>query len=194
MASYKLPPRGPGLTRAPEHQTANSRPMVPKVLDGNNRQTALTPEVMAKLKKELAVGDWPTMASYRAGVAPSTFFNWIRMGCLPDCVEPYSTLVGELVMIEAELSGRMMGIINAAAEDKESGGNPEQAKWVLINRFRYWWAIDKETGLNGGRAVMQEVEALMGSHNEERREKARALLASLSHEQKQAARKEGFLV
>jgi hypothetical protein len=176
----------------PEHQ-GSSRPMPAKVLDGNNRQTALTPEVMARLCKELSVGDWPTYAAYRAGISPSTMSNWLRMGCLPDAVEPYTSLIGAVVTVEAELSERMMRCIIDSATG-EVNGNPESAKWVLQNRFRWAWGIDKETGKAGGRSIAEEVEALMFQHDADRREKARAILAAMSHDQKQAARKEGFLV
>jgi hypothetical protein len=196
MASYKLPPRGPGLTRTPEHQEPSAhRPLATaKVLDGNNRQTALTPEVMARLCKELAVGDWPTMAAYRAQVSPSTMFNWLRMGCLPDAVEPYTTLVSALIAIEAELHGRMFSIIMAHTSDKDADGSPEQAKWVLHNRFRYLWAVDKESGKSGGRTISEAIDALTFEHDEVRREKARAIIAALPNDAKQLARKEGFLV
>jgi hypothetical protein len=196
MTSYKRPPRqeawraGVGK-RLSEFQMQGPQPA--KVLDGNNRQTMLTPEVLAKLKKELAVGDFPSMAAYRAGVSPQTMFGWISKGCQPDAVEPYSTLVGELVLIEAELSARMMRIIMDSA-DGFGEGSPDQAKWVLTNRFRYLWAVDRETGKNGGKCISEEVERHIDMHDSGRRERARAIIASLPQDTKSAARKDGFLL
>ena len=72
--------------------------------------------------------------------------------------------------------------------------NVESAKWLLINRFRWLWQIDKITGKGGGMAVSEVVEGLLLAADSERREQAKKILDQLPAEAKAGARKGGFLL
>lgn len=183
-------PRKPPPKRPHRHSVGSS------VMDGNGYPTALTPARHAKLIEELKVGDWPAMAAIRAEVSPRSMERWVVTGCDPVAVEPYKSFASEFVRVEAALSGEMMGIILAHARrkaGKPTNGDPFWARWVLENRFRFLWAIDKE-GKAGGVSVLQVVVEAIEKLDVTRTEKARALLRQLTDSQKDAARKEGFQV
>jgi hypothetical protein len=165
------------------------------VLDGAGNWTKLTPAVLAKLKTELEVGDWPAMAAYRAGVSPNSLQNWIVQGCSLVAVEPYAELVGMVVQVEAKISGKLMKVVMDAAlglggDDED----PEQAKWLLMRRFHFLWAIDKDTGRCGGISLTEAVERELSKLDTNRREAARKIIAALPAEAKASARKDGFLL
>ncbi len=165
------------------------------IMDGNGHPTALTPERHLRLIDELRKGDWPAMAAIRADVAPRSMERWVVWGCDPVAVEPYKSFAADFVRTEAELSGEMMGIILEHARKGRGGakGDAEWARWVLENRFRFLWRIDKE-GKQGGVSVLQVVVEAIEQLDVARDDKARALIKQLSEDQKKQARKEGFLI
>jgi hypothetical protein len=160
-------------------------------MDDNGYPTALTPVRHALLITELKKGDWPAMAAIRADVSPRSMERWVVTGCDPFAVEPYKSFASDFVKAEAELSGEMMTIILDTARGRKSKGNAHWARWVLENRFRFLWRLDKE-GKAGGVSVLEVVVAAIDKLDVARSEKARALLQQLTTEQKQAAIKEGF--
>jgi hypothetical protein len=184
-------PRKPPPKRPHRHSVGSS------VMDGNGYPTALTPARHAQLITELRKGDWPAMAAIRADVSPRSMERWVVTGCDPFAVEPYKSFAGAFVKVEAELSGEMMGIILDHARSGHWGnkrppkGDPGWARWVLENRFRFLWRLDKE-GRAGGVSVLEVVVAAIDKLDMARSEKARELLKQLTTEQKQAAIKEGF--
>lgn len=173
-----------------------------RVLDGASNWTSCTPGLLERFEVELNVGDWPEMAAYRCGISPNTYRNWIVQGCSLVAVEPYATFVGMVVRVEAQLSGKLMGVIMDAALGRLPGWSegdpprpsPEQAKWLLCNRFRYLWLVDKETGRAGGTSMTELVETELLKLDQNRREAARKIIAALPAEAKASARKDGFLL
>lgn len=186
-------------SKAPVQKRPHRHSVGSSVMDGNGHVTALTPARHARLIEELRKGDWPAMAAIRADVAPRSMERWVVWGCEPAAVEPYASFARDFVKAEAELSGEMMGIILAHARDGHYGnkrppkGDPAWARWVLQERFRFLWRVDKE-GKQGGVSVLQVVIEAIEQLDVTRNEKARKLLTELTEEQKQAARKEGFNV
>jgi hypothetical protein len=187
-------PRKKPLVKVPHRHAIGS-----SVMDGNGHPTALTPARHKRLITELQVGDWPAMAAIRADCSPRTVERWVVMGCDPVAVEPYRSFAAEFVKVEANLCGEMMGIILADARGAKKGkdthyrANVETAIWVLQNRFRFLWAIDRE-GKQGGVSVVEIVFDAMNKMDEGRAREARELLKNMNEDQKRAAREKGFLV
>lgn len=184
------------VTAKPVHRMAVGS----SVMDGNGHQTALTPSRHKRLIAELEVGDWPALAALRADVAPTTLYRWVRMGCEPAAVEPYASFAASFVKVEATIAGEMMAIVMAAArggvERLKKGArrpDPEMAIWVLQNRFRFLWRIDKD-GNQGGVSVLQTVIDAVAANDNAMREQAKAILATIPEATKQEARKKGFLL
>jgi hypothetical protein len=173
-----------------------------QVLDGAGMRTSLTPELLEKIVEEMRVGDWPQMAAYRAGISPNTFSTWVIRGCDIVAVDPYKTLVSRVVQVEAEISGKLMkvlmdhalGNVPYRAPDDPPAPSPETARWLLLNRFRFLWQVDKETGKGGGISITEAVERQLEAMDEKRRERARAIINQLPEAAKQVARKDGFLL
>lgn len=169
------------------------------VMDGNGHATALTPARAKALIAELEVGDWPAMAAIRADVAPTSLYRWVREGCEPAAVEPYASFAAEFCKVEARIAGEMMAVIMGAARGGEkprkgtSRPDPEWAAWVLQNRFRYLWRIDKE-GHQGGVSVLETVIEAIAANDNAMREQAKAILAAIPEATKQEARRKGFLL
>lgn len=188
------------MSRKPPPKPVKHRHAVgSSVMDGNGYPTALTPERSARLILELGVGDWPAMAAIRSDVAPTSMFRWLRQGCEPQAVEPYASFAAEFCKVEARIAGEMMAVVMAAARGgvpKEEGlsrPDPEMAIWVLQNRFRYLWRIDKD-GEQGGVSVLETVLDALAANDNAMREQAKAILATIPEATKQEARKKGFLL
>jgi hypothetical protein len=192
-------PRPKPKAPAPAEPKPHRHAVVSSVMDGNGHQTALTPERAARLIEELKVGDWPALAALRADVAPTSLYRWVRWGCEPAAVEPYASFAADFVKVEAKLAGEMMAIVMAAArggafiEKGEARPDPEMAIWVLQNRFRYLWSIDKD-GKQGGISVLETVIEAVAANDNATREQAKAILAAIPEATKQEARKKGFLL
>lgn len=163
-------------------------------MDGAGKYTALTPKLRANLLAQLAVGDFPQMAAYRAGCSPQTLHKWLCQGCDPVGVEPYVSFTAEFIKVEADLSARLMGVVMDHAMGVENAGNADHCKWLLLNRFQFLWKVDKESGRIGGISVSEVVERHLLEASASRREQAKAIIARLPEEAKQSARKGGFLV
>lgn len=189
MSRKKVPQK-----RAPHRMAVGS-----SVMDGNGHQTALTPARARALLTELEVGDWPALAALRADVAPTSLYRWVAWGCEPAAVEPYASFAAEFVKVEARIAGEMMAIVMEAARGApkprkgESRPDPEMAIWVLQNRFRYLWRIDKD-GRQGGVSVLETVIEAVSANDNAMREQAKAILATIPEATKQEARKKGFLL
>jgi hypothetical protein len=185
-------PRKKPLVKVPHRHAIGS-----SVMDGNGNVTALTPERHKRLIAELKVGDWPALAAIRAECSPRTVERWVVMGCDPVAVEPYRSFASDFVRVEANLAGEMMRIVLDSARGGPRGKkdhrapNVETAIWVLTNRFRFLWAIDKH-GKSGGVSVAELVVGAVEQADVLRSQKARALLAKVQEELKDEARREGF--
>lgn len=169
-------------------------------MDGNGRYTLLSPAIIDRFRAELEVGDWPQMAAYRVGIAPTTLKQWVWKGCELPAIEPYATLVAMMVEVEAKLSGALLTVLMDDAlgrkyyDSDEARPNPDTARWLLLNRFRFLWGVDKESGKSGGVSITEAVERRLEEIDVTRRERAREILKKLPDADKQAARKEGFLL
>jgi hypothetical protein len=199
MPRKKAPPPPPPPPK-PKPKQPHRHAVGSSIMDGNGYPTALSPELHERMLVELRVGDWPQMAAIRANVAPRSMLRWLHEGSGPYAVEPYKRFADAFILEEAKISGRLMKIIwdemegnGVPTERGERPPNAELAKWMLMTRFRFLWAIDKE-GRQGGLSVAEAVERHLETIEVGRAEKARAILSQLPAEAKQAARREGFLL
>lgn len=171
-------------------------------VDGNGHATNLTPELQEQIIADmLQHGDWPSMTAYRCGVSPHTLEAWLVRGADPYAVEPYRGFVAAFVGAEALIHGQLVKIImddalgrGAPPPEGQRRPSPAWAAWLLQHRWAYLWAISRETGRTNGVTVAQVVDETLARFSEERRGKAKAIIAQLSQEARASARKEGFLL
>jgi hypothetical protein len=179
-------------------------------VDGNGRPTNLTPEVHAAFIADMRThGDWPAMTAYRCGVSPVTVESWVTRGADPYAVEPYRSFVADFVSAEAEIHGKLLKVIldealgtpkppkepdpmRTAVPDRAP--SPAWAAWLLQHRWGYLWRLNKDTGKTNGVTVAEVADQALAKFSEERRDKARAIIAKLSSEARASARKDGFLL
>jgi hypothetical protein len=172
------------------------------VTDGNGRPTNLTPDVHAAFMADMREhADWPAMTAYRVGVSPVTAESWLVRGVDPYAVEPYRSFAADFVSVESEIHGRLLEVILNAALGRTKKGpkgkvgpNPAWAAWLLQHRWGYLWRLDKDTGKTRGVTVAEVVDRALARVSEERRDKARAIIAELSQEARAKARAEGFML
>jgi hypothetical protein len=171
-------------------------------VDGNGRPTNLTPELQETIIADMLLhGDWPSMTAYRCGVSPDTVSNWLVRGADPYAVEPYRGFVAAFVAAEASIHGELLKVI---VDDALGRGTPpaqgQRAKsaawaaWLLQHRWGYLWRLNKDTGRSNGTTVAEVVDQTLARFSEDRRDKAKAIIAQLSQEARASARKEGFLL
>lgn len=180
------------------------RSEAPTVIDGRGNATRLTPELQRRFQKDLEeTGDFPTMVALRHQIGATTFKHWLRLGCEEGAVEPYVGWVRAIVESEGQMSGalvkvlldRALGRTKRAKEDSETlAPDTESAKWLLVRRFSWLWAENKEHGGTRGQSLAQLVTETILEANADRREKALRLLSNMNNEFKEAARSEGFHV
>lgn len=176
--------------------------IIKRVPDDMGHFTALTPEVRDKYLTELAKGDWPGLAAFRAGIAPKSVKRWLDKGLEEAAIEPYASFAAEVVRIEADIAGQLIEVVMNAALGKTPEPapgmrrpDPEQAFRLLQTRFRFFWGSGKDGApAPAGVSIAETVERQMAMLDEGKRAKARELLSKLPAEEKQKARKEGFLL
>lgn len=171
-------------------------------VDGNGRPTNLTPELQQAIVADMLLhGDWPSMTAYRVGVSPNTVEAWLVRGADPYAVEPYRGFVAAFVSAEAKIHGELLKVIvddalgrgEPPAEGKRRA-SPAWAAWLLQHRWGYLWRLNKDTGRTNGTTVAEVVDQTLAKFSEDRRDKAKAIIAQLSSEARATARKEGFLL
>lgn len=175
--------------------------VIKRVPDDLGNFTALTPAVHERVIEELAKGDWPSLAAFRAGVAPKSVQRWISKGLEEAAIEPYASFAADVVRQEAELAGRLCEVIMKDAlgqlppvERGERGPNVESAKWLLQVRFRFFWGSKDGQSVPSAIGVAEFVERTIATVDERRRDAAKRILAALPQEARANARKEGFVL
>jgi hypothetical protein len=175
--------------------------VIKRVPDDLGNFTALTPAVQQRFLDELAKGDWPQLAAFRAGIAPKSVKRWLDKG-LEDCaIEPYASFAAEVVRLEAELAGKLIHVVmqDALGETPEPDEgkrrpNVQTAQWLLQNRFRFFWGTKDGLVSPAALSIAEHVERQMASLDETKRNAARKILAALPNEARTEARKAGFLL
>jgi hypothetical protein len=176
--------------------------LVKRVPDDLGNFTALTPQVQEKFLAELRKGDWPQLAAFRAGVAPKSVKRWLDKGVEDCAIEPYASFAAAVLMLEAELAGRIIKVVMDDAMG-EGDWNPEcgrqkpnvqSAIWLLQNRFRFFWGTKDGTVAPAAISITEHVEKQMATMDQGKRDKAKKILASLPSDVRANARKDGFLL
>jgi hypothetical protein len=182
----------------------------PRAVDGAGNFTALTPEVHERLLAELKKCDWPQTACYRAKVSPTSFKRWIDKGLDEYAVDPYDRFAADVIACEADLMGELMEIVLDDARGTvpipcdetpvlvhgkvlTRRPNADRAVWILQHRFRFYWS-PKPDGSYAALSISEHVDARLSAMDEDKRAKAREILAKLPSEAKADARKKGFLL
>lgn len=173
--------------------------VVKRVVDDAGHFTALTPEVKEAFITELAKGDWPIYAAFRAGIAPKSVKRWLDKGLEEAAIEPYATFAADVIRCEAELAGKLIKVVMDDAlgrglpyEKGEVRPNADRAIWLLQNRFKTLWGKDGAPGAAVG--IAEYAERHLETLDEGKRDKARKILAALPSDARAEARKEGFLL
>ncbi len=176
--------------------------LIRRQVDDAGNHTALTPDVHKRFIAELAKGDWPQLAAFRAGVAPKSIHRWISKGLEEAAIEPYASFAADVVKAEADLAGRIIQVVVEDALGTSTWhpdcGTPkpnvQSAIWLLQNRFRFFWGTKDGTVAPAAVSITEAVEKQMASLDESKRDKARKLLAMLPAEARASARKDGFVL
>lgn len=136
------------------------------------RRTKLTDELQERLLQAIRAGNFQDTAARFAGLAPSTFYNWMKAGRLAQEKEATGEeltpeeyrLVEFLEAIEkarAEAEVRNLHLIQQAA----SGGTWQAAAWYLERSHPGKWARREKvehSGPDGGPITLQGLADLMG--------------------------------
>lgn len=175
--------------------------LVKRVPDDLGNFTALTPAVQQKFLDELAKGDWPQLAAFRAGIAPKSVKRWLDKGLEECAIEPYASFAAAVVMLEAELAGKLVKVvmddalgIGALPDKSMRAPNVQTAQWMLQNRFRFYWGTKDGLVSPAAISIAETVERQVSTLDEGKREAARKILAALPNEARAEARKKGFLL
>jgi hypothetical protein len=170
-----------------------------RVPDDLGNFTALTPEVKQRFLDELAKGDWPLYAAFRAGVAPKSVKRWLDKGLEECAIEPYASFAADVIRVEADLAGQLIKVVMDDALGKAPPPaegmrrpNADRAIWMLQNRFKTLWGKDGAPGAAVG--IAEYAERHLETLDEAKREKAKKILAALPSDVRAAARKDGFLL
>lgn len=109
------------------------------------RPPKLSAEVMDKLCQALSAGNFRTPAAEWAGIAASTFHEWMRRGKEEKAGE-YRDFRRRVIEAEKSAEIRAVGLVmKAAAEDAR------HAEWWLERKFNARWG--RKASLSGGLAV-----------------------------------------
>ena len=175
--------------------------LIKRQVDDLGHYTALTPAVHERYLAELAKGDWPQLAAFRAGIAPKSVKRWIDKGLEEAAIEPYASFAAEVVKLEADLAGKLIEVIMADAlgetvepEEGKQRPNVQTAQWLLQNRFRFFWGTKDGEVSPAAISITEHVERQLSALDDVRREKGKKILAMLPAEVRASARKEGFLL
>lgn len=173
--------------------------VVKRVPDDMGNFTALTPEVKERFLSELAKGDWPIYAAFRAGIAPKSVKRWLDKGLEEAAIEPYASFAADVIRCEAELAGQLIKVVMDDALGKTAPPaegmrrpNPDRAIWMLQSRFKALWGKDGAPGAAVG--IAEYAERQLSTLDEAKREKAKKILAALPSDARAQARKDGFLL
>lgn len=176
--------------------------LIKRVPDDLGNFTALTPAVQQKFLDELAKGDWPQLAAFRAGIAPKSVKRWLDKGLEECAIEPYASFAAAVVMLEAELAGKLVHVVMQDAlgtgdwtpDCGRPKPNVQTAQWMLQNRFRFYWGTKDGLVSPAAISIAETIERQVSTLDEGKREAARKILAALPNEARAEARKKGFLL
>jgi len=141
------------------------------------RPTILTETLIAEIVGYVTLGNYPLIAARAAGVADSTFYEWLARGRealgdyrpdrgqtnakvrnargMPEVINLYAKLADNIVQAEAHTEARVVGTIVVAAQ-----GNDRAATTFLERRYPQRWRQHVTTEMVGpdGGPIRQEVE------------------------------------
>ncbi len=175
--------------------------LVKRVPDDLGNFTALTPSVVQKFLDELAKGDWPQLAAFRAGIAPKSVKRWLDKGTEEAAIEPYASFAAAVVMLEAELAGKLIQVVIADAlgtAEKPPEGmkapNVQTAIWLLQNRFRFFWGTKDGLVSPAAISIAEHIERNASTLDQSKRDAVKQILAKLPADARADARKKGFVL
>ena len=115
------------------------------------RPTKLTPELQKRITDAIQGGVDKKVAAAMAGIAESTFYDWLDQGRKPDALPEFSEFSESIERAEAEAEVVKVGRISIAANN----GNWKAASWWLERKHPERWSESKKlqteiTGADGG--------------------------------------------
>jgi hypothetical protein len=115
------------------------------------RPTKLTPELQKRITDAIQGGVDKKVAAAMAGIAESTFYDWLDQGRKPDALPEFSEFSESIERAEAEAEVVKVGRISIAANN----GNWKAASWWLERKHPERWSETKKlqteiTGADGG--------------------------------------------
>ena len=115
------------------------------------RPTKLTPELQKRITDAIQGGVDKKVAAAMAGIAESTFYDWLDQGRKPDALPEFSEFSESIERAEAEAEVVKVSRISIAANN----GNWKAASWWLERKHPERWSETKKlqteiTGADGG--------------------------------------------
>lgn len=179
----------------------SGQPIVKRVPDDMGNFTALTPAVQQRFLDELAKGDWPQLAAFRAGISPKSVKRWLDKGLEEAAVEPYASFAAAVVMLEAQLAGKLIEVIvndalgtTPTPDEGRTKPNVLSAQWLLNNRYRFFWGTKDGVVPPAAISIAEHIERQSSALDASKRDAVKKILAKLPADARADARKEGFVL
>jgi len=115
------------------------------------RKTKLTPELLDKLEKALAGGNYVETACAYVGISHSVFYHWMAEARKPKAKKIYLDFLDTIERARAVAEIRNVQIIQAAAQGDGSEQEPDwrAASWFLERAYPRKWGKHERVELSG---------------------------------------------
>jgi len=114
------------------------------------RKTKLTPELLDKLEKALAAGNYVETACSYVGISHSVFYHWLAEAKKPKARKIYLEFLDTIERARAVAEIRNVQIVQAAAQgDGNNDPDWRAATWFLERAYPRKWGRHERVELSG---------------------------------------------
>ncbi len=114
------------------------------------RKTKLTPELLDKLEKALAAGNYVETACNYVGISHSVFYHWLNEAKKPKAKKIYLDFLDTIERARAVAEIRNVQIVQAAAQgDGNKDPDWRAATWFLERAYPRKWGRHERVELSG---------------------------------------------
>lgn len=113
------------------------------------RKTKLTPELLDKLEKALAAGNYVETACAYVGISRAVYYHWVNEAQKPNAKKIYLDFLDTVERAKAVAEMRNVQIVQAAAMGDGSDPDWRAASWYLERAFPRKWGRHERVELSG---------------------------------------------